>query len=503
MEFPLFNTPIWKDTNMAKSRMTLSAIALEGERVEAELEAPRGGSEEVVEISEDETRREERFEEMSTSMGEVTEVEETTTDDAADEADDEGDAELPETSTLDDDYEARQSEEFAIESLNGFRELLCGQLERGTATMESIQVIQHAIQNVYASQGVRMRTIATESAMTVEAFGRFVLENLALEAEHGESGFLKRVGNVIGTLRGKADSTHKLYEQRIEDLRQEYNEKKQLMKGPIHMNMAGGVDQRWHFFSTDKGQSANLVQDVARDTQLSKYVMFDYAPKALDAMKKILQMVGSLNPKDEQGYKAALLQIEKLQAPITFFNQQFVTGAKKPYFGVTGVDIKVGAQRKAVTVDGVTFQKLAEMASPRYAYETSSFKHGVKKFFGVSGGNKKTAIDVPDVDALMKGAEEYNNAVGQSVKILAEAEAVMHEAIQAALKVHNAWVGLVGSNSPKGQLLGVIDASAMAIITIVRDEQRRAMAGAMHSIWAAMYSIEGLTKQGSKGVQHV
>ena len=496
-------------------KMSFAQIALEGERVEEEGLLQQ--NEEVVEVNApdaDEERREQRFNEMEASYDEVADVEDTVTADTPAESEDgepteptepEGDApaELPETTSVEDDYDARQSEEFAIESINFYGELLRHQIETKTVSMESIQLIQFGVQQVYASQGIRLRTIATESAMTPEAYGRYVLEHLALEAEHGDSSFLKRVGNVLGTLVGKAESTYKYYEQHIEDTRREYEEKAQLMNGPIQMNMAGGVDNRWHFFSTDRGQSAHLVQDLQKDVQLSTYIMFDYAPKAIEALNKIVEAIGHLQPHDEEGMKQALLQIEKLPTPMDLFNQQYITGKKKPYFGVTGVDVKVGAQRKVLQIGGVAFQKLAEMASPKYVYETSSFGHGVKKFFNVTLQNKRTVIQPADVKALLDAAEGYNKAIGQSVQILKGSEQAIHKAMVAVLDVHKANWGFIGSNSTKGQLLAVIDAAAMAIYTIVRDEQKRAMAGAMHSLWAVMYSIDGLVKQGGKGVTKV
>lgn len=459
------------------AKKSLMQIALEQEQIEQEEAA-----DEIVGGEHEEARRE--LEESANGVVEV----------------------VVDAEELDDEVDQRQEEAFALESLHAYGDLLRHQIASGTVTMESIALVQMGVQQVYASQGVRVRTIACENAsVSPAAYAKVVLEQLALEAAYAESSFFSKVGTVLGTIIGKTESAHKLYEQRIEDFRKQYEELKPSMHGPISLNMGAHSIEYWRFFSTDAGQTNNLIGDLPKDVALTKHVIGEFAPKALAEFEKLVQILASGSLQDEQSAKRLALEIEKLHNPTDYFNKQFITGDKKPFFGVVGVDLEIGAKRKVLSVGGQHFAKLAELASTRALREKGSFKHGAKKFgasmaggFGMAGAaltGKKSEISVQGIEQLIQFAEQYNHFVGVGAQFFQKDEAVMK-------KCDEVLGALQKKTAPEfkqlfNQIANIVEIFAYAAYSIVKDEQARAVKGAMHCLWAVLDTI-ALAKHAGK-----
>lgn len=451
---------------MSTIKKSLSHIALESERIEQEQELAA------------------RVEEVRQVIDEV----HSSTDEPADvppellEACDEMDREVDED----------QAQNFAIEALRDYGDILRRQIKTGTATVQGVSMIQHGIRNIYASQGVRIRGIAQEDAMSASAYAQRILDSIALESEHSESGILTKMGTYIATMAGHAASTHRLYEDKIERLHSMFEANKAHLHGPIQLNMGFVSVAYWEFFSTNKGQTTTLVSDLPRDVALSKYVLTEYAKQALQEYSKLVSIVASAKIQNEQEAKQVALAIERLQNPADLFKKEFITGENRPYFGVVGLDHSFGAKRKVLSYGGVSFQKLAELASARAVREHGSLKHLAKKVASATVGSagmaaaaltgKKSSISVDDIGKLLTFAGEYNSTVGASVKLFQEAEAVMEKAVIAAKHLDS--VSAEQFKPLVEQIKQALTVFGYAVLNPTKDEQSRAMKGAMYCIWA-------------------
>jgi hypothetical protein len=376
-------------------KKSLHRIALESERVEE------------VRVEEERTEELRRVElsEPVTNEPELAEI-----DRVADDADGE--------------YDMEQQEAVAIEQLGAWRDLLAHQIKTKTVSMESIALIQMGVQQIYASQGVRMRTVAQESNMTAEAYGTYVMESIFGAIGNSIVLPFKRWKDRLGDLFKSLPAQAEKYKGKLETARQELHQKP--FSGAAEINM----HELWGFFTTGEGQAVKTLAVLQKDLAMDKYVLVDYPQQLGKLVASLAGIVGHGDFNSPEGAKRAALEVEKLQHPVDMFNQQFISHGKKPYLGVTGLDIKVGAKRKVLSIDGQAFTKLAELASVKRVDESSSFGHNFLNAAGKVGGkvlgnavntasivlSKNAKMTSQELDKLITFGEEYVNNVDAYLK---------------------------------------------------------------------------------------
>jgi hypothetical protein len=449
------------------SKKSLNQIALESDRLEEERQE---------EVRLEEQRRAE-VEEPVTHEPDLNDMEGDL---------DEGDAE----------FDTEQSEAFAIESLQVYRDTLEHQIKSKTVTMESIALIQMGVQNVYASQGVRMRTVAQESNLSAEAYGQIVLESIFGAVGNAAVLPFKRWKDRLTDLFRSTESMAMKYREKLTSARQELQAKK--FAGAAEVNM----HELWGFFSTGEGQAVRVVETLGKDLAMSKYVLVEYPQQLLKLIQSITSAVGSADFRTPEGAKRAFLAVEKLPHPTEVFNKQFISGEKKPYLGVTGLDVQVGAKRKVLALQGQAFPKLAELASAKRINEVSSFSHNAANLAGKIGGkvvgnavnaasmvlSKNTKLTFQDVEKIIAYGEEYVNNVEAFKKIepqLVQAMEHLDSALEKFMdgkldkEVHGLFV----------QLCHYVDGVMNAVSNPAGREVHRALRGARFVAYMARRAI--------------
>lgn len=413
MEFPLFNTSsIRRFAIMSKSSLkSLASIALESERIE----------EQQVVAQQEQQLFDSEMAEPVTNEPELIDAD-----------NERRDVEI--------DFDDEQSENAALEQLAMYRDVLEHQIKTKTVSMESIALVQMGVQNVYATQGVRLRSIAQESNMSAEAYGQIVLESIFGAIGNSFVLPIKRWKDRITDLFRSSEAMANKYRQKLESAREELNQKKGTFRGDAEVNM----HELWAFFSTGAGQVTNITGEMQKDLAMSKYVLVDYPQQVLKAITAFSQVLQSANFTSPESTKAAGLAMEKLVHPAELFNKQFITGDKKPFLGVTGIELKVGSQRKAQAIAGVGFPKLAELATAKSIRESGSFTHGAANLAGKLGGkvvgnvvngvsmalSKNTRMNAQQVDQAITLGEEYIRNVEAYKKI----EPQLQNALEASWK---------------------------------------------------------------------
>lgn len=324
----------------------------------------------------------------------------------------------------DNEYDMEQAEGVAIEQLCAYRDLLAHQIKTKTITMESIGMVQLGVQNIYATQGVRMRTIAQESNMTAEAYGQIVMEGIFGAIGNSIVLPFKRWKDRLGDLFRSLPTQAEKYRAKLTSAREELQKKP--FSGAAEINM----HELWGFFTTGEGQAVKTLQVLQRDLAMDKYVLVDYPQQLGKLAQSLAQIIGRADFNSPEGAKRAALEVEKLQHPAALFNQQFLSNGKKPYLGVTGLDLQVGAKRKVLSIEGTALTKLAELASVKRITEVGSLAHGAANLAGKIGGkvvgnvavgasivlSKNTKMTQQELGQLITFGEEYINNVDAYLK---------------------------------------------------------------------------------------
>jgi hypothetical protein len=345
---------------------------------------------------------------------------------------------------VDAEYDMEQSEAVAIESLATWRDLLAHQIATKTVSFESIAVIQMGVQQIYAQQGTRIRTVAQESNMSAEAYGQYVMESIFGAIGNATVLPFKRWKDRLGDMFRSLPAQAEKYKAKLDSARQELHQKP--FSGAAEINM----HELWGFFRTGEGQAINTLAVLQKDLAMDKYVLVDYPKQLAQIVQALTNVIGHADFSTPEGTKRAALEVEKLQHPVDLFNQQFISNGKKPYLGVTGLDIKVGAKRKVLSVDGQALTKLAELASVRRIDEVSEFMHNFANAAGKVGGkvlgnavntasiilSKNAKMTQQELDKLITFGEEYVNNVDA---YLQGAQQLNHtfEALDQAIEKHS------------------------------------------------------------------
>lgn len=170
---------------------------------------------------------------------------------------------------------------------------------------------------------------------------------------------------------GKLDK----YDGILSEAKSEYGAKHNNWKDSHHQAF---MIELWYHFSTDKGEAGQRIMEIMqKDLAMSKYVLETYPTELLDLMKKLTGIVKSGKLTTIKTAVDLGKAVEKLEHPAEVFKKGLLGG--KPYFGVTGLELKKMSSRTAVTLSDTTFQELAKLASPMKVYEDWSGMHTAKK----------------------------------------------------------------------------------------------------------------------------
>lgn len=197
----------------------------------------------------------------------------------------------------------------------------------------------------------------------------------------------KHTFNAVGDVFRSTESAIGKYEEQLNKLEEKLNAARGKWQRNEHQ---ADLTQLWYFFTTDKGPSRDIAADARKDLAMSSYVLGEYHKLALDTMLKAIATFSAARPQSKDQAKRIFAEIEKIEMPASSFKQEFLGG--QPYFNRAGLVLNQGSKRTPITFDGVTFEKLAQLASPITVVETSSLAHKVKKAVLSPAGGRKASM---------------------------------------------------------------------------------------------------------------
>lgn len=310
-----------------------------------------------------------------------------------------------------------------LEHLDDYAIALETLLEGDECTPRAVELIETGINNELARVDETMELPALESDTTGAQRGQLALEFLrdwfhrvatqwVVSRKHRDdfwSDLIKGVEARVGK-----------YRTRLEKGKAEYDHK----KGGWHESRhTGNLIEMWYHFATDHGDAKNLVPAIEKDVQMSSYVLIEYPKLVTDLYKKAAATMSGSKLTDEASALRLGKAVEALPHPVSLFDRELLGG--KPFLSVTGLEYDVGTKRKPVTVNGATFAKLSELASPKKVVESGSWKHTAMKVFshtnlgsGVkSGAGMTIKFTTQDVGAVIDAGFQYLEHVDAYLKL--------------------------------------------------------------------------------------
>lgn len=325
-------------------------------------------------------------------------------------------AEGDEEADLGDDADAiaanadQQQETAAVmESLHLVAEQLKTAREGGKLTAELLTMSHFAAEQQLLRLNEQLPSLSLEAEATLEQ------QSIALEAVLGT--IWKRIAqewvmgskhswNAINDFFQTLPSKVSKYEGKLKATEVEFDQ----VKGKFNEKKHTGVfNQLWYFFRTGEGQpDHDLMGKLTQDLAMSQYALKTYPAEVMKIGHAIRsKMAGKVSSMGDLVELAG--ELEKIKHPAELFNQKLLGG--KPYFNVTGLEFTQGSKRTALTVEGTSLSKLADLATAKRVEESGSFGHGALKVAAQVGGGYSGAVEF----VLSKSFEYSTEEIGKLI----------------------------------------------------------------------------------------
>lgn len=251
-------------------------------------------------------------------------------------------------------------------------------LEQGAATAGTMTLLALGIESHMAGRRDMPLRIATENFTSIERSHEVALEDMRDVFMHDFQSAVvsfKHRKDFFSDLFRATNSKIAKYESILGEAQSEYNSKRSDWKESQHQ---GFMVELWYHFSTDKGEAAQRMMEIMhKDLEMSKYVLETYPQQLLDLMKKLTATVKSGKLTDINKAKDLAKAVERLEHPAELFKKALLGG--KPYFGVTGLELKKSGNRSTVLLGETAFPELAKLASTLRVIEDWDGWHTTKK----------------------------------------------------------------------------------------------------------------------------
>jgi cell wall assembly regulator SMI1 len=243
---------------------------------------------------------------------------------------------------------------------------------------------------------------------------------MALEAEKNPSDiakskmhlrFKKLKDGFVDTFRSAAGMAAK-YEKQLDELEEE------LLKGHTHGQIKVNMSHLWQHFSDEKGPvTHNLLGKVKEDLEFSTYILTSFSQKALEELEALARALHTGQGNSDEQAKRTALDVEKTKGPAEYLDQKWVCAAgEQPYLSVTGLSVTQGRHPRAVGIEGVSLDRLSQLATPYNVREYGSFLHGIKKLF-TSSSKAEMHLTAEDLSKLIVSGREYIAAAKHYLEI--------------------------------------------------------------------------------------
>jgi hypothetical protein len=387
------------------------------------------------------------------------------------------------------DFDQEQKAEAAAETLEVVQATVQEIVDSGTGSEQTLKLIDEAATPALEALGI----VLIKPSM--EQYGR-----LSIQQKHQIA--LESIGSALTTYaqwrltaeekiwHGLADSFRSTageigkYEKALAKLKADIQTKTGNGKektGDAKFDLAGS----WQFFSTGAGQvnalGAAAVQDVAAD----KAILVEHTAKVMELLKKFDSIVKAV-PQNAEGFAALFKRVEALSSPAALFPKQLISN-NFPLLNVKGLEVHYGSARKPVTVGGVEFTKMAQLATATEVKMVSSGKHRAAKVSGNLMGtelatSKKIVIKDGEAMQVADAGLAYLANAQEFLRRKDELNAIM-KSIDAAMSK----LGVVAKGLKDQQVIAGMDQVAQIGKNLVRGYQNPAASELARAIKGAKY----------------
>lgn len=393
--------------------------------------------------------------------------------------------------------EARVEAGQIVATLEGYCVSIESLLKSGSCTAGTAMLIEQGVQNELGKLGLSLKRASLESCDNdVVAYHQATLEGIMDVIHRLTQTFIMYYNHhfdfVLELVRSSRKSL-KVAKERLDDATENLDD-----KGLQSSKMVtGSLVELWYHFTTDKGQPDNILSAIRHDLELSTAALVTYPKALLDLAGKVEGILRGAKVNDEAGLKALVSKIQALPHPADLFPKTFIGGM--PFLSVTGVEINEGRKFAPITLGGVTYDKLAQLASTRTVQEHSSlgFKAGKAAMYVTRNfipGAPSTIANVGAI-ALPKTVEltigNLREAIALGHKYIANVESstnALEQWHQSAQKLVSVIQGLINSvsaptadtNQILYQVAHYCENIAEGYAKIVSQEQQRSFKGAKY-----------------------
>ncbi|MNU19552.1 hypothetical protein D3C71_77810 [compost metagenome] len=245
----------------------------------------------------------------------------------------------------------------------------------GVANATTLALLQMGAQQQLNRLGVKFKTVSLESDDPNKACDQ---HQVAAEA-------FKDVANHIGSyyvVNSKikwdffADlfkSTEEMvgkYEVRLAEARHEWEQRD---KGTIKASQISPLVGVWQFFCRDNQVVLDPPSELAKDVELTKFVLVEYPKRVLAQLHKLTSVLEQHSRVTRvEDVVAVANGVQGVTAPSELFDPAVLKGH---YLNSTTLEVIHGTSRSGVSLGGRDFKALAELATPSYVRESTQIIH--------------------------------------------------------------------------------------------------------------------------------
>lgn len=277
-----------------------------------------------------------------------------------------------------------ETESVALEAISMYASNLEYLIATKTCSLEALDIINFGVQQELNRLGAALPVVSLESDATIEQRSQVALEGIRDVWKRIAQAYIlsmKHMHMIRSESRMSIINLVKNYTKKNAEAHTEFSAEKGKWKDAKHK---GSLVALWYHFSTDKGQTPNVLEAVAKDMLLSKYLLTKYPADIIALYEKALGFFQSTKITDLKSAAAFAKRFESLTHPFDLFDKHFLVHGK-PYLSVTGLEISQGTARNPIAIGTVSLKKLAELATPRTVVESWSAKHAFNKIIQQAG----------------------------------------------------------------------------------------------------------------------
>jgi hypothetical protein len=316
---------------------------------------------------------------------------------------DESDSDLLKAETeIQNDFDESEKINLAVESLISYIGVTSELIKEKRCSLESLKLIKLGSEPHLRTLGFAPVSFALENEKTVEELHQIALEDFFTSFIQTVGLSAKHVGETIVSLFESKENSVQRFKHNIKA------SQSWLKSGGLDSNKTVTVRlyELWYYFKTSAGQTKDIVSALTNEVEMSNYVLHKYTDSILNEIKKLTSIVNSIKGTSDKDAAELAKKVQALKSPVDLFDKSYLNGH---YLNVSNFAVQEGSDRKIITVENETFEKLAKLATPSLVTFEVSYKHiGLKSLMQVA----KAASTVVMPPVLMTGGAIIGSTAG-------------------------------------------------------------------------------------------